>query len=87
MIVERCTIVIAFITERDAEAIHDAWTRISLNEHDPVVVADLVPEVSQQGPLRLMQSYAATLTLVIVGLCNIDRNHTVKVSGHNLRGR
>jgi hypothetical protein len=43
--------------------------------------------MSQQGPIRLVQSYAATLTLVVVGLRNIDRNHAVKVSSHYLRGR
>ena len=48
------------------------------------MVADLVPEVAEQGAVRLAHGGAAALALEIVGLDERDGDQTLVMPGHHL---
>src|SRR5215207_8015510 len=63
-----------------------AGIEMAANAHEqiPVVVADLMPEVAEQGAIRLAHGRAAPLALDIVGLAERDGDETLVMPGHHL---
>src|ERR1700683_1639904 len=51
----------------------------------PIVVSDLMTEVTEQRAVRLMHRAAALLALDIVSFVQSERNESVFVPGHHLR--
>ena len=54
---------------------------VTLDESIPEVVAQFMPEMSHERPLRFAESHSSFLPLNVVRLENIDRNATVFMSG------
>jgi hypothetical protein len=55
------------------------------NQPIPIVVSDLMTEVTEQRTVRLMHRAAAPLALYIVSLVQGERDEPVVVPGHHLR--
>src|SRR5207302_1526966 len=55
----------------------------SCDEHLPVVVTDLVAEMTAQRAVRLVVVDTQLLTLDVVGLANVDRDLPVPMTGIN----
>src|SRR5262249_48879052 len=56
-------------------------SRSGPNQALPIIVADLMPEMSEQRPIRFMQTNAAAFPLVAVRLPHVDRDHSTAMAG------
>ena len=57
------------------------------DEAVPVVVADLVPEMTEERPIRLTQIVADLLALRVVRLFGVERDQAARVPGQHARPR
>ena len=55
-----------------------------IDQDRPVVVTDLVAEVPEEGPVGLAELLAHPLTVLTVGFGQIQRDHTVVMTGDHL---
>ena len=55
------------------------------NQAVPVVMSDLVPQMADQGAIRLVHVGARAFAMHIVGLDDVERDQAVVVAGHHRR--
>src|SRR5271157_6421884 len=72
MAIERLTVIPPLVAEEPAK-FNDLIGL--LDQPVPEVMADLVPEVAQECPVRLAQPQSPRLALGIVGLGHVDGDH------------
>src|SRR4051794_21851642 len=58
-----------------------------MNEQVPVMMPDLVAEVTEKGAVRLAHLEPAPFALDVIGFRKRDRNNPVFMAGHDLCGR
>ena len=80
MLLQRCRIVLPLITEQSAKLLE---TRRFLDKLVPIVMRDLVPEMTEQRAIGFAHLPALTLTLGIVRLGQADRDLAALVAGHH----
>src|ERR1051325_8812074 len=73
-------VVFPLISETVAKSIDDAG---SFDQPVPEVMADLMPEVTEESSIWLAQFFAATFALAIVGFSDVDCDLAVRVTRHS----
>ena len=85
VLIQRLRIVLALVAEERTPALE---ARAGLHQPLPVVMADLVAEVSKHRSIRLVQGDAPLLALGIVGLAEVQGDHAARMAGfHRLARR
>src|SRR5208283_6013872 len=75
MAIERPAIILPLVAEEPAKLIDLVG---SLDQPVPEVMADLVPKVAQECPVRLVHLKSPRLALCIVGLGHVDGDDSVQ---------
>ena len=80
MAMERLAVVLPVVAEELTKSIDPVGP---LDQPIPEVMADLVAEVAQECPVRLVHLNSPRLALGIVGLGDVDGDHPVQVPGRD----
>ena len=78
MAIERPAVILPLVAEEPAKLIDLVGP---MDQPVPEVMADLVPKVAQECPVRLVHPQSPRLALGIVGLGHVDGDDSVQVSG------
>ena len=78
MLAQRGRVVQPLVAERLAERVDRSATA---DEDVPVVVPHLVPEVTEQRPVRLIEAHSQRLPIAVVPLGEVKRDQPVVVTG------
>ncbi len=77
--IDRLLVVVALVFEELAAAQLGGGSRAEQDRL--VVVADLVAQMSEHGPVGLAEAHAHALAVRRIGLVEVERDHAVRVAG------
>src|SRR5215207_10316729 len=77
MLPQRRTVILALVAKNQPEAFQ---ALVASDQHVPVVMSDLMPEVAEQRPIGLAHGLAPALPLGVVGLSDVDGDQAVVVA-------
>jgi hypothetical protein len=80
MVVERRLVISPLVAEQLPESLERGG---AVDQQRPVVVPDLVPEMTEHGSVGLSELRAPPLALSIVRLAQVDRDDAIAVAGHD----
>jgi hypothetical protein len=80
MPLQRLAVILAFVAEYVAEAVDRG---VIAHDSIPVIMRDFVPEMPEQGPVRLAHVAALLFPMSVVGFGNVDGDGAVEMAGQD----